>query len=352
MLKNKVDYKLINLSLIVFVGFLLFQTRNFWIDIVLTAWSIIMPFLLAFAMAYAFYPLLRYLQTKKIPKGFGVAIIVILILGMLAITVSLVIPLIFNQLSSLFSGIITFVTDISKHYDLNLGPLQESLTTTFNDIITSVGTYAKDGAISAINQSISVLSIAIISFSSAIYFLIDMDKIRQYIKKYIKKRSHKTFNYLKALDKEMNNYLIGFLKIVIISMFEYYLVFLIIGHPNALLLGFLAAVMSFIPYFGGMFVNVVASITAFVISPALFIRTVIAFFVISMFDSYLIGPKVYGKTNNVHPLIVIISVFAGGILFGIMGVVISLPVALTIITTYKFFEDDISNALNKEKEDK
>ena len=223
------------------------------------------------------------------------------------------------------------------------------MTKTFNEIIASVGNYAKDGAISAINQSMCILSIAVIAFSAAIYFLLDMDKIRSYIKYYAKRKSSRMFRYLKEIDEAMLNYLSGFLKIVIISAIEYYFAFLVIGHPNALLLGFLAAVGSFIPYFGGMAVNVVASITAFVISPTLFVKTVIAFFILSMLDSYLIGPKVYGKSNNIHPLIVIMAVFAGGILFGMLGIIISLPVAIIILTTYKFYEKDIVEVLNERK---
>ena len=272
-----------------------------------------------------------------------------IVLGIFALAIGLVIPVVFGQLSSLFNGIITFITNISNNYDLNLGPLQETLTKTFNEIIASVGTSAKDGAISAINMSLGVISTAVIAFSAAIYFLIDMDKIRAYIKYYSKKVSLRNFDYLKELDVQMNNYVSGFLKIVIISFFEYTIAFIVIGHPNALLLGFLAAVASFIPYFGGMAVNVIAAITAFVISPAMFVKTVIAFFLLSMLDSYLIGPKVYGKTNNIHPLIVIIAVFAGGILFGIMGIVISLPVAIIILTTYRFFEKDIYDAISDKR---
>lgn len=349
MLKNRVDFKLINLALIVFISYLIYQTRNFLFDILDIILDIALPFLIAFAIAYALYPLLEYLESKKIPKKISVIIVLVLVIGIFALAIGLVIPVVFGQLSSLFNGIITFITDISNNYDLNLGPLQESLTKTFNEIISSVGNSAKDGAISAINMSLGVISTAVISFSAAIYFLLDMDKIRTYIKYHSKKRSKRSYNYLKELDIQMNNYVSGFLKIVIISFFEYTIAFLIIGHPNALLLGFLAAVASFIPYFGGMAVNVIASITAFVISPSLFIKTVIAFVLLSMLDSYLIGPKVYGKTNNIHPLVVIIAVFAGGILFGIMGIVISLPVAIILLTTYRFFENDIYNVVNEKK---
>lgn len=349
MLKNKLDYKLINLALVIFMGYLVYQTKSLWIDILNLIVKIVFPFLIAFSIAYALYPLHKYFQNKKIPKGISVFIVIAIVLGIFALAIGLVIPVVFGQLSSLFNGIIAFITNISNNYDLNLGPLQETLTKTFNDIIASVGNSAKDGAISAINMSLGVISTAVIAFSAAIYFLIDMDKIRAYIKYYSKKVSLKNFKYIKELDTQMNNYISGFLKIVIISFFEYTLAFLIIGHPNALLLGFLAAVASFIPYFGGMAVNVIAAITAFVISPSMFIKTVIAFFLLSMLDSYLIGPKVYGKTNNIHPLIVIIAVFAGGILFGIVGIIISLPIAIMILTTYRFFEKDICEAISDKK---
>ena len=349
MLKNKLDYKLVNLALIIFMGYLVYQTKNLWFDIVSLILKISLPFIIAFAIAYALYPLLKYFENKKVPKGVSIIMVIALVIGIFTLAIGLVIPVVFGQLSSLFNGIITFVTDISNDYDLNLGPLQETLTKTFNEIIASVGNSAKDGAISAINMSLGLISNAVISFSAAIYFLIDMDKIRAYIKYYSKKVSMKHYNYLNEVDIQMNNYISGFMKIVIISFFEYTIAFLIIGHPNALLLGFLAAVASFIPYFGGMAVNVIAAITAFVISPALFIRTIIVFFFLSMVDSYYIGPKVYGKTNNIHPLIVIIAVFAGGILFGIMGIVISLPVAIILLTTYRFFEEDIYEVLSDKK---
>ena len=124
--------------------------------------------------------------------------------------------------------------------------------------------------------------------------------------------------------------------------------YLIIGHPDALMLGALAGVANLIPYFGGIITNIIAAITAFVISPELFIKTIIVFVVFSAIDGNVINPLVYGKTNQIHPLVVIISVFAGGILFGVIGIIISLPVAIILIATYKFFKDDISK-LGKEK---
>ena len=350
MIKDKLDFKLVNTAIFALIIYLLYQTGNLWTGFIGKVFTITGPFLFAFAFAYAIYPLLKYLQDNKIPKPVPVFMILALIAGIIVIMGVLIAPMLFEQLGSLFNGIITFLKQISIDYDLNIGGLQDSLSKTFNEIIVSLGKLVSDGAMNVIGVSLSYISTFIIALSAAIYFLIDMDKIREKTKKHLKKKKGKTFRYIKRLDTEMKNYLTGFMKIVVITFFEYTITFFFIGHPNALLLGFLAAIASLIPYFGGMITNVIAAITAFVISPALFIKTMIAFFVLSALDGYVINPLVYGKTNQVHPLIVIISVFAGSTLFGVIGIIISLPAAILILATYKFYKTDIYEMIDEVKE--
>ena len=59
---------------------------------------------------------------------------------------------------------------------------------------------------------------------------------------------------------------------------------------------------------------------------------------------------VYGKTNEVHPIFVIFSVFAGGILMGVPGIILSLPVAIIIQATIRFFKPEIKDKLDDMKE--
>lgn len=350
MFKDKINYKLVNLALISVIVLVLYRTGPLWLGIVGKILSIIFPFFIAFVLAYALYPFLQFMIKKKIPKTVAIFIIVGIILGLVVLLIALIFPLLFSQLSSLFNGILTFVKELMTNYDLELGPLQETLTNTFNEIISGLGKYVSDGAVSAINSSLSILSILLIAFASSIYLLVDMDKIRKEIKLFLRRKNKRAFNYVKILDTEMRNYLSGFIKIVGITLIEYTLAFLIIGHPNAILLGFLAAIATLIPYFGGIITNIIAAITAFVISPGLFIRTIICFFILSAIDGYVINPFVYGKTNEVHPLVVIFSVFAGGILFGVLGIVISLPLALITIATWKFYKKDIDEKLDDIKD--
>lgn len=343
MLKNKLDYKLVNLALIVLIVFLLYSTGNLWIGVCDKILEIFIPFLFAFAIAYAIHPFLQKMMDKKIPKWAGVSIIVALIIAFASLVIYLITTVMFTQLSSLFNSIMSFIGSLGESsFEFNVAGLETSLADTFKTILTKLGTYVSDGAINLIDSSLSFISTLFIIFAAFIYFLIDMDQIREEIKFFFIKKSKKTYRFVKTLDEEMKKYLSGLVQVIIISFVEYTLVYTVIGHPNAILLGFLAAVANLIPYFGGIAVNVIAAITAFVVSPSLLIKTFIVFAILSAIDSYVINPTIYGKTNSIHPLVTIIALFAGGIIFGILGVFISFPLAIIIVTTYKYYRNDIT----------
>lgn len=339
---NKLNYKIVNLTLISVMIYFVYKTGNLWSGILGKCANIFTPFLFAFALAYAVYPFLQKMIKRKIPKALGILFIVLFILALMCFVIYIVSTVLVGQLSSLFDSLIEFVNKISKmDFDINVAGLEKDLTDIFKEVLSSIGTYVSNGAINIIGTSLNFLSRFLIGAAAFVYFLIDMDKIRSGIKKFMKRRTQKAYDYVKALDNQMRRYLTGLLKVMLISVIEYTVAYSIIGHPNALLLGFLAGVANLIPYFGGMANNTLAAITAFVVSPTMFIKTVITFFVLSMVDSYVINANVYGKSNSIHPLIVILSVFAGSALFGIMGIVISFPLAILIVTTYKYFKDDI-----------
>jgi predicted PurR-regulated permease PerM len=352
MLKDKLDYKLLNCAIIMFIIYLLYKTGNLWLGIIGKIWNLFFPFLLAFVIAYALYPIVSYLKTKGIPKLLSIIFIVIVLFAILIVSGVIVVPLLFNQLSNLFSSIMYFINELSFDSAINISGFEQTLSNSFNSIIEELGKFVSNGTVKIIGGSLSYLSTLLISFAAAMYFLADMENIRKRFKRFLNRHNKKLCRFVILLDKEMRSYLTGFVKIMIISLFEYSIAYTIIGHPNAILLGCLAIVAQLIPYFGGICNNIVAAVTAFVISPALFIKTIIVFIILSSIDGYVINPIVYGKTNKVHPLIVIMSVFIGGALFGVLGIVASLPTAIILIATYKFFEDDLKEKIEDFREDR
>lgn len=340
-MKDKLNYKLLNILIIVAIVCLLYSISSLWIGIVSNIFKIIAPFVLAFALAYVIYPLVKKLIDAGSPKWLAILTVCILGVGSLLVIIILTVPLLYEQILLFLSNISVFLSDLSTKYEINFGALQSALTDFSTNIISNIGSSISNGAISAVNASVNVLTTGIVVVCAAVYFLIDMNKIRSSIKRYFYEKNRKTASYLKKLDEELTKYLGGMGLNIVIQMIEYTLAFLIIGHPNYLILGILSGISAIIPWFGGFLVAVISLLVSSVISTKMFILTAIICIVCPTLDGNVIGPKVYGKTNSLHPLLVIFAVSAGGIIAGFWGIVLSLPVAIAIKTTYNFYKKDI-----------
>ena len=349
MKENKINFKLVNIALIVLIIVLLYTISGLWLGIIGKIWNILFPFVLGFAIAYALYPFVRKLQDNNFPKWLSIAIVCFITLGFLVLIGILVVPMLYDQILLFTNNITTFITDISSKYELNLGVLQTSVKDISSQIIGYVGKYISDGALNILNTSINIITNGIITLCVSIYFLMDMDKIRGFIKTKVREYDDKWYLYLRRIDREVGNYFSGLGKNIVIQFFEYTILFFLVGHPNYLILGILASVTTIIPYFGGLITNILALLIASVINVKLFILTLIICLVCPNIDGYIIGPKVYGKTNQLHPLVNIFAVFAGGIIGGFWGIVVALPVAIVLIATYKFFKEDINTKIDKIK---
>ena len=329
---RKANYRLVNILLILLIVYVLFLLRDLWGGVFLKIVAVLKPFVIAFAIAYAFYPFLKWLQKKKVPKFLAVIIILTLTILFLTILIYSLIPIISEQIISLFSSTMTFLSDISSKFDIDVAPIKTTLSEIFNKISNNIGKYISDGAVSFVNSSINFISNLVIVFVCFIYFLIDMDKIRENVEFYFRKKGKKAFNLITKVDHETTQYFKGLFLTILIQFFEYTIVYYLIGHPNFLLLGVLSSISTLIPYFGGFIVNIIALMIASVINSKLLILTLVVALVLPNIDGYIISPKVYGKTNNISPLLTIFAVFSGGVLGGFVGILIALPISILLGT--------------------
>ena len=340
-MRDKLNYKLLNLLIIIAIVCLLYSIRNLWIGIVVNIFKVLSPFLLAFAVAYVIYPLVKKLIDAGSPKWLAILAVCILGIGSILIIILLTVPLLYEQILLFLSNISVLLSDLSSKYEINFGGLQSSLSDFSTDVISNLGSSISNGAISVVNASFGVLSTAIVVIGAAIYFLIDMKKVRMSVKEYFSYHNKRTLEYLSKLDKELTKYIGGMGLNILIQGVEYTLAFLIIGHPNYLILGILSGISAIIPWFGGFLVAVISLLVSSVISTKMFLLTVVICIICPILDGNVIGPKVYGKTNSLHPLLVIFAVSAGGAIAGFWGIILSLPIAIAIRTTYSFYKNDI-----------
>ena len=351
MIDRKLYYKLLSGLFILGICFLFYNTLGLWQFVIDKTIAIVSPFIVSFAVAYALYPILVKFQAKGMRKSLALILILVCIIGFLIILISLLIPIIIEQVGALSNMFLSFIQDMSNRYNIDLHYIQDNLMD-INGLVNNYGKSIGDFSFSFISKSIDFLSKFVICFITSIYFLVDMDRLRLRLKKWILRKNKRTYSYLKRLDHEVSQYFVGLEKYILIQFIEYTIIFFVIGHPYYLLLGVLCSITTIIPYFGGIFSNIIACITAFFINTKLFILTLIVAFICPNIDGYIISPRVYGKTNNIPTLLTIFAVFAGGILYGVVGIVIALPVAIILLATYRFYEDDISDKLEEIKAQK
>ena len=349
MYKNRINYKLLNLLILMGLLYIIVTNIGTWYNILGSIFSICFPFILAFAIAYALNPVVRKLESKGLSRSLAVTIVVILVTAIIIGLLVATLPLLYNQLITFANSFGQVIEDIGDKFNINLSSIEDVGGGYLDSLIVSIGNVVKDGTIDIVGKTASILGKIIITFVVSIYFLAYMDKIRNVVGEFLKKTKYKLYRYVRAVDYELSNYLKGLLLFMIIQFFEYSLVFLIVGHPNWFLFGILASLTTVIPYFGGLITNLLALLTASVISPNLFIATVIICLIFPQLDGYVISPRVYGKTNNINPLVTIMMVSIGGTVFGVLGIIIALPIYIVISSSYRFFKNDIKKGVKKVK---
>ena len=311
----KIDFRLINICLISMIFYIICKTSNYWLSILNRCIDIVTPIFLGFFLAYILNPIIVYFEKMKIKRFIGIIIIIVLLFIICFILILFIFPILSKQ----FFNCAIYVIKIIETNHINL----------FNANILKL-----------VNKSIDLASESIIILVSCFYFLIDFPHIKKLFKDYIYYKSKKLYCYFSLLNNELHKYIKSFLLISVISFFEYTFFYTLLGHPYALLLGILSSLSNFVPVVGGLFVQIFAIILSFNISKHMGITVLAITIILGIVDAYIINPLVYGKSSQISPLIIIISIFLFGELFGFIGIVFALPIAIVIMHTYKFFHKD------------
>lgn len=315
--KDSINYKLVNIALFVFIIYLLnkLSILNRIIDFILLI-------ILSLILSYIVYPIYTKL-TFKLNKYLSIIIIYGIITLFIFFIIYSVIPssnFIF-KITDLFDNILKFINNLNIKYDLNIN---------IDNYLNKIANYAINNSIFVIKNIFNFFSKLIFVFILSICILFNINFIKKQIYKF------KNKELIVNINLKLKDYIIANLKIILIQIIEYTVVFYIIGHPNYLLLGLLNSINSFIPIFGSIITNVIAVTTASVISTKLLILTGIVSIIFPNIDAYLINPKIYKSTNKLSQTLSIASVIVGGILFGFYGMILSLPILIIIIETIKY----------------
>ena len=119
----------------------------------------------------------------------------------------------------------------------------------------------------------------------------------------------------------------------------------LIGVKYPILLGVIAGILEIVPVIGPIVTGLIAFVVAASYSVSLAIYAVIFFIVIQQVENHVLIPIFVGKSMRVHPVIVLVSVLAGGEIAGFTGIVLSVPVAVLVQEIFDYLAEKKSKRL-------
>lgn len=324
----KINYSLINLTFLSIIIFLFIQTIDTWLKVVHFIYNICLPFFVSFALSYVFYPTVLFFR-RYFNKTISTLIVFFLFLFFIVLFLYLIIPILISQAFPALEQIICFIKEISLKYNVNLDKISSLFLNIYEEFSKQINTKE------IVKSSLNFVWFSLITISSFFYILLDMEKLKNLFSKNL---------FLKGLHVEMTNYLLSFRNVIVITFFEYFFAFFLISHPNYLLLAFVASVSNLIPFFGAFLTLLLAVITS--LSSDILIKTLIVCLILNVIDNYVINPVFYGKKNNLHPVLIFISLSLGTKIFGALGPFISIPLTIIIIYSFKYLKKIILSVKN------
>ena len=319
MKKDSTNYMLINCTIFIFMFYLLLK-----IGILNKVLDFILIIFLSFTLSYIIYPIYKKLN-KKINKLLSIFIIYGTLISKIILFIYMIIPNtnFILKLNDLFTNILVFINKLNQKYNLNI-----NLEVYLNNIIN----YFINNSVFLIKNIFNFFSKIVFIVILSICILINMELLKDLINKL----KNKVLIY--NINDALKNYLVANIKILAIQFVEYTFVFLLIGHPNYILLGILNSVNTFIPFVGSIITNVVAITTASVISKNLLIKTAIVSIVLPNIDAYLVSPKIYNSANKISKTLTIAAILIGGYLFDFYGIIFAIPITIIVIEVLKYYK--------------
>ncbi|EAC7842492.1 AI-2E family transporter [Listeria monocytogenes] len=309
------------------------------------------PIILAGISYYLFNPIIDWLEKHKWKRGWAIALLYLVIIGLIILLFSFVIPAVKDQIVSLFKSFPGYWDQITQKFDefsrsSLFDQIKDKLNTNMSDIMKTLstkGTSVINSAISSIGSIVGTVTevvLAIVTTPLVLFYLLkDGKKLPDFLLKMlpVNGRSH-TRQVLGEANHQISSYIRGQIIVSLCIGILLFIGYLIIGLPYALTLAIIAACTSIVPYLGPAIAITPAIIIAIVTSPWLLIKLIIVWCVVQLLEGKFISPQVMGKTLKVHPITILFVILVAGNLFGVLGVIFAVPgyAVLKVIVTHVF----------------
>ena len=293
--------------------------------------TLFIPLSFSLLISFILYPICKWMETKGINKGIA---IVICILGV-TLLVGAIIYLLFAQFSEflhewqslrlkLAETVNQLSIFISERFDISLQKQTEFINNTLNNSGSQAFSIVRNTAYSLSESVFFLLMIPVFStlilfhrqmLSNALYELFPPER-KKTIHEILVETIHAYYNFIKGM-------LLVYLIVGLLNSIG----LLIIGVPHPFLFGFIASILTFIPYVGIMISSLLPIAVSWITYNSIWypLAVIAVFSVVQALEAYIIFPFAVGSRLKINTLVIIIVVIVGGILWGAAGMILFIP---------------------------
>lgn len=322
------------------VLFFIYIYKNF-----LMVRTITLSILVAAMLAYFLNPMVKSVRkrlkisdTLAILTVFLIVILIFLILGFTVFpkTISDIKNLII-KFPEYYKQTLESINDFFNQYELFKGInldnelIIDNISKIYKKQTANAGNLLVNSAKNVMSFVFSLVLTPIFAF----YFLKDKDKIKEKFKAMIPEaRKERLIRLFSNIHNDMTKYIIGKIKMAIFVGFATFIMLLALGVEFSFVIGIITCVADIVPYVGPLMGLIPAFVFAFIDSPIKALWIFVLYILIQWVENNIVGPKILSKETGFHPIVVLFLLILGAALFGFLGMILSVPIALVIKTVY------------------
>lgn len=301
-------------------------------ELLLRALSVLILIVVALFIAAGLDPVVRWLTRKGFPRWAAVVTVLLGVVVIIGGFIASAVPPLAAQVSALVSDLPKYMHELQSH-NSTLGKLNARyhVEQRVTMLLSSKGTTLIGGVLGAGKLVISAFSSSLLVLVLTVYFLAGMEQTKLFFYRLMpQSRRERGILLGEEIFTKVGGYVLGDVLTSLIAGAGTFFWMLAWHIPYPLLLGLLVALLDLIPVIGSWIGGFIVTLVALTVSLVVAIATLAFYIIYKLAEDYLIVPRVMGRTVQVPALVSLIAVVLGGVLLGIVGALIAIPVAAAI----------------------
>jgi predicted PurR-regulated permease PerM len=317
---------------------LVFVALSFWL--IYRFNQVVFILFIAILLGTVIRPVVTWLHRRGLPRKAGAIFFYLFLLGLVIGFLLSVFPMVFEQGATIASSIPSYYQNLREWiaavpYPMIAG-LGDFLPTqlpglappqqTGEEMLSTAGQL-----LGYLKSTANVLLKIIVVFLLAFHWTLDGPRIIVGLLQLIPKGQRENMGELvSTIESKIGFFIAGQSVLCLVIGILALIAYLLIGLPNALVLAILAGIMEAVPMVGPLLGAIPAGLIALSISPIKLVWLIVATVVIQQLENILLVPRVMRKAVGVNPFVSLLSIFAFSALFGIVGALMAIPIAVVV----------------------